>query len=403
MKVLHVIHGYPPYYMAGSEIYTYHLTKELSKYVDIFVFTRIENQFENSYIPFDEVTGRVRVRAINKPNRDYSLKDKYLDRKLDETFINFVKETRPDIVHIGHLSHLSTNIVNIAKEEFNLPVIFTIHDFWLYCLRGQMIDPLLNICEFPSDKSCFNCLKYHFKEILIDDINEYKEHMGRVIKNIDLFLSPSKFLKKFFENNGISNDNIIYSPYGFNKNAINYKNLVYTTHSKINFGFTGRIVPTKGIKILLKAFNKIDNYNAQLLIFGDTGAHEKYLKWYANEKVIFKGGYNHTEVNKVLQQIDILIVPSIWYENSPLVIQEAFLAGTPVIASSFGGMAEIVKDNINGLTFKVGNVDDLKNKMKIILEDPTILNKLKPNRDSVRSIEDDASNMLSLYRDLLKK
>ncbi|MHA1426775.1 MAG: hypothetical protein ACTSQI_12380 [Candidatus Helarchaeota archaeon] len=83
MKIIHVIHRYPPYYMAGSEIYTYYLTKELSKYLNIFVFTRIENQFENSYIPFNEVISRVRVRAINKPNRDYSLKDKYLDRKLE--------------------------------------------------------------------------------------------------------------------------------------------------------------------------------------------------------------------------------------------------------------------------------------------------------------------------------
>ncbi len=402
VRILHVIHRFPPYYMAGSEIYTYHLTKELAKYADIFVFTRIENPFENSYLAFDENEGDIRIRRINKPRRDYSLNDKYLDEKIDKAFVQFVKEIKPDLLHVGHLSHLSTNIINIAKEEFNIPIIFTIHDFWLYCLRGQLLDPSLNICSQINEKHCFNCLKSYYKSIDFKDFQEYKHHMDHVIKNIDLFLSPSLFLKQFFEKNGVPHTKIHYSPYGFKKEAIEYQNKQYTPTSEIKFGFTGRIIPAKGIDLLLKAFSKL-NYNAKLLVFGELNSLVKYLKWYGNSKVIFRGAYDNGMINEVLQQIDILVVPSIWYENSPLVIQEAFLAGIPVITSNIGGMAELVQDGKNGLTFKVGDVDDLRAKMELLLENPTRLNLIKPLRENVRSIQDDAQNILSLYKELLKK
>jgi len=226
--------------------------------------------------------------------------------------------------------------------------------------------------------------------------------MDHVIKNIDLFLSPSLFLKQFFEKNGVPHTKIHYSPYGFKKEAIEYQNKQYTPTSEIKFGFTGRIIPAKGIDLLLKAFSKL-NYNAKLLVFGELNSLVKYLKWYGNSKVIFRGAYDNGMINEVLQQIDILVVPSIWYENSPLVIQEAFLAGIPVITSNIGGMAELVQDGKNGLTFKVGDVDDLRAKMELLLENPTRLNLIKPLRENVRSIQDDAQNILSLYKELLKK
>ena len=388
--------------MAGSEVYTDNLARELSKHTEISIFTRIENPFENSYTYFDENGGSIRIRRINKPNRDYSLKDKYLDETIDDAFLSYVKQVNPDIIHIDHLSHLSTNIVQIAKEEFDLPIIFTIHDFWLFCCRGQLIDPFKIICGGPSEENCFNCLKNLLRDISLEDIRDYQDHMRNVINQIDLFLSPSMFLKRFFENNGVPDSKIIYSPYGFNKDAIKYKNKQYDSSSKINFGFLGRIIPEKGIDILLKAFCSSLGGNSKLLIFGDNGSVRNYLDWYANANVVFKGGFDNRDINQVLQQIDVLVVPSIWYENSPLVIQEAFLAGIPVITSNIGGMAELVKDGINGLTFEVGNIDDLRNKIQHIQNNPTILNEIKPSRNDVRSIEEDALNIHSLYQELCK-
>ncbi|MHA1278427.1 MAG: glycosyltransferase family 4 protein [Candidatus Helarchaeota archaeon] len=401
MKVLHVIHGYPDYYMAGSEIYTYHLTKELSKYIDITVFTRIENKFEKAYKFWDEKKNSITIRRINKPYRDYSLKDKYLDEKIDDAFVKYLRKTKPDIIHVGHLSHLSTNIIKIVKDDFNLPIIFTIHDFWLHCIRGQMITPELKICTYPNDEACLKCLKILLKDITLKDIREYRRHMAQIIEKIDLFLSPSKFMKNFFEKAGVPSSKIKYSRYGLQTETINYLKREYDEHSKITFGFIGRIVPTKGIRLLLEAYQQLNSNNSVLLIFGEVGSNRKYLSKYSNKDTFFKGSFDNSVINQVLEQIDVLIVPSIWYENSPLVIQEAFLAGIPVITSNLGGMSELVQNGVNGITFEVGNITDLKNAMAQIIDNPKILNNLKPSPSGVNSIKQDAKNLLSIYEDLL--
>ena len=71
------------------------------------------------------------------------------------------------------------------------------------------------------------------------------------------------------------------------------------------------------------------------------------------------GEFKHSRIAEIFSEIDVLVVPSVWYENSPLVIQEAFLAGTPVIASDIGGIPELVKDKENGLLFKANDDNDL--------------------------------------------
>lgn len=403
MRILQVIHGFPPYYMAGSEVYTYNLTKELAKRDEVFVFTRIENPFENSYAFYDENIDGVYIRRVNKPLRDYTFEDKYLDEKMDTVFREYIQKIEPDIIHFGHLSHLSTNLVNIAKEELRVPIIYTIHDFWLFCYRGQLVDNSHNICTGPSDENCYGCASGTFrKAVSKEDVETYRRHMTKVINNIDIFLCPSLFLKEFFENNGVPTEKIILSKYGFPANNIRYKQKKFTDTSKINFGFIGRVTPVKGIKLLLEAFSKLKDTNSRLLIFGESGGYMRYLEKYANQSVEFMGVFKNWEIGEVLNQIDVLVVPSIWYENSPLVIQEAFMAGIPVITSDIGGIKELVEDGKDGFTFRMGDTESLQSVMERITTNPTILNNLCPNPQKVRTIEDDAWGVRVAYEEVLK-
>ena len=100
--------------------------------------------------------------------------------------------------------------------------------------------------------------------------------------------------------------------------------------------------------------------------------------------------------------MDVLIVPSVWYENSPLVIQEAFLAGVPVITSDIGGMKELVEDGNDGFLFNVGNSDSLRKVLQGIISNPTVLNELEIRPSKVRSIEDDARSVMKLYEKVMK-
>lgn len=385
--------------MAGSEVYTYNLCQELKKHNEVSVFTRIENPYEDPYTCFDEEYHGLNVRRVNKPQRDYTLADKYLDSQMDSVFEEFLKETKPDVVHFGHLSHLSTNLPKIAKQK-GYPVIYTLHDFWLKCYRGQLIKPNLQICTGPSDKNCLECVRSTFKEKWgIEDVEAYRQHMDDVILHIDRLLSPSKFLLDFYRSNGVEENKLIFSKYGFNKDIIQTKEKTYTRDSNISFGFMGRVIPVKGIKVLLESFRELDK--SELHIFGSVGGQRVFLEKYVDERVFFDGPFDNWTINAVLNRIDVLIVPSIWYENSPLVIQEAFIAGIPVITSNIGGMAELVEDGVDGFTFDVGDKDDLNGIMKKVEDNPEILNDLKVSNEKVRSIQEDTKFIQQIYREML--
>jgi len=393
MRVLKVIHGFPPDYMAGSEVYSYHLVKELiSQKIETFVFTRVENEFDDNYKIYNEEFEDINIQRVNKPKKDYLYEDKFYDDKLDKIFKEYLESINPDIVHFGHLSHLSTNLIKIVKE-FNIPIVYTIHDFWLYCVKGQMINQDGIICEDPSVENCTKCSNYVVNTKQVEDSTK---HMKNIIDLVDVFVSPSHTLKDFFINQGIAKNKIKYLKYGFNTKKIIYNKKVFTENSKINFGFMGRVIPTKGIKVLVDSFKKLPN--EQLSIYGNIGIQKRFLK---TKNIIFKGAYDNNNINEVLNDIDVLIVPSIWYENAPLVIQEAFLAGIPVITSDIGGMEELVKNKINGFTFNVGSSEELMILIKNISNNPIILNHLESSRNIVVDIEDDAKEIINIYEKLL--
>jgi glycosyltransferase involved in cell wall biosynthesis len=393
MRVLKVIHGFPPDYMAGSEVYSYHLVKELLKQdIETFVFTRVENEFDDNYKIYNENFEDINIQRINKPKKDYLYEDKFYDDKLDKIFKEYLESVKPDIVHFGHLSHLSTNLIKIVKK-FNIPIVYTIHDFWLYCVKGQMINQNGIICENPSVDNCTKCSNYVVDSVQVENSTK---HMRNIINLVDVFISPSHTLKNFFMDQGINENKIKYLKYGFNTKKIIYNKKIFTNNSKINFGFMGRVIPTKGIKVLVDTFKKLPN--EKLSIYGNIGIQKRFLE---TKNIIFKGAYDNNNINEVLNDIDVLIVPSIWYENAPLVIQEAFLAGIPVITSDIGGMAELVKDKINGFTFKVGSSEELMILIKNISNNPIILNNLVSSRNIVVDIEDDVKEIIKIYEELI--
>ncbi len=402
LKIFIIIHGFPPYYMAGSEVYTFNKCIELSKEHEVIVFTRIEDEFQKPYKVVESIEYGIKIIRVNKPGRDYTFRSKYEDFRMVEIFQENLKKIQPDVVHINHLSHLTVSIIDIV-DEIQIPIIFTLHDFWMMCIRGQLIRDDSTLCTSPTLERCKICnMKYFTSEIQSNhEIQRWIKTLSRVNHKIDLFIAPSKFLRKIYINYGISKDKIIHMDYGFDKSLINEVKKRYST--KLRFGFLGRIIPIKGISLLIDAFNRIDPFKAVLNIYGKIPASLPFLKERGHKSSInFKGSYNYKNISSILSNIDILVVPSLWYENSPLVIHEAFLAKIPVITSDLGGMAELVSNGKNGLLFEPGNVEDLANKMNVFIKDPDLIKKLS-QETYVRSIQEDVKEIKKLYFMLLNK
>jgi glycosyltransferase involved in cell wall biosynthesis len=319
---------------------------------------------------------------------------------LESEFEMFLDRYDPEIIHFGHLNHLSTAMVLQAKER-GIPVIFTLHDFWLICPRGQFLMGDFSICDERDDRKCAKCLsKWVPKKEALAEICRRMRYLKKVMSGVDLFIAPSRFLMDKFIEFGVPENRIIYSDYGFDTSRFN--GFKKNKSKNVRFGYIGTHIRSKGVNVLIDAFNQIDRNDVELKIYGRPIKDTVYLEsMIRNNGAEFTGAYDNRDVAKVLAGLDAIVVPSIWYENSPLVIHEAFLARIPVIASNRGGMAEYVHHMENGLLFDLGDSNDLADKILMLAENRELISELGENAPPVKSIEEHAEEIVGIYDQFL--
>jgi len=369
----------------------------------------------------------------------------YKNNAIAEKFGEVLDQIKPDIVHIQHLLYLSTKIIEEAQKR-KVPVVFSLHDYWLICPQGQLLRHNRIACDGNNNSECINCIlhqlsikksvfsTYYFLERYVSEfllqlfkniylsycklsfltknkalslIEERIDYMENTCSKIDLFVSPSKFLKRRFIEFGIPEDKIVFSPHGFDLD--NFKILKKIPSNKLRFGFIGNLLPAKGVHILIESLNKIKNNNVELKIYGQAMSYKGMLGNYLhhikkitkNKNIRFMGGFDNRNITKVFQEIDVLVVPSIWYENSPLVVQESFATKTPVIASRIGGIPELVDDGVNGLLFDPNDPDNLYKKINLIIENPSLIEQIRQNIKPPKSIEENAREIEEIYNKLI--
>ena len=409
LRILKIIHGYPPNYNAGSEVYSQSIVNELKKKHQITVFTREENE----YIP------DFNFRNEHKENVDFVYvnmarsKDGYSHQLFNLRFENFLKETRFDIAHIGHLNHLSIGIIDVLHKS-KIPIVLTLHDFWLMCPRGQFLQRnfdgknLFNLCDKQVNSECaINCYSMYFahdkmsveqslvyecapsEKVGNDNLSDIgywtnwidtrMNAMKRICEKIDLFVAPSRYLmNRFVSDFVIPKEKIMYLDYGFPTQYL--LPIEPKTNGVFTFGYIGTHIPSKGINVLIEAFAKLKG-NSKLKIFGrEQGQNTQALKAMAKlskNEIEFCGEYiNQNLATTVFNHVNCIVVPSIWTENSPLVIHEAQQCRIPVITANIGGMAEYVEHQINGLQFEHRNAESLSHQMQWALENQDSMKKL---------------------------
>ncbi|MCK4353153.1 glycosyltransferase family 4 protein [candidate division WOR-3 bacterium] len=420
MRILFIIHEFLPRYQGGSEIYLYRLAKALQE--------RGHKTYVYTYGDFDEETvfNGIEVKRVSHNHKrrwiKYTTKIKKLlsllprlrDEFIEIDFKNQLRLKKPDIVHIHHLINLSPRIIEIVKKA-GIPLVITLHDYWFMCYKAQLIKPSFKKCKGPLflGLNCPFCLTprpkffqfiYPFLALIFIYRNLYLRYS---LKKADIVTSPSNFLRENFIQYGVSKDRIIHLNYGTNEKL--FKNIRPRRKNKIIFAFIGAILPHKGVHVLINAFNKLKTKNVELHIYGDFSSHPERMRYFQIlrdlspvETIEFKGPFNNNEIANILSKIDVLVVPSIWCENSPLVIHEAFMAGVPVIASNIGGIPEMVKDGVNGLLFESGNVGALSAKLKQVIENPSLLNEWRKNIRPIKTIKENVLELERIYRKMLK-
>lgn len=399
MKVLKVIHGYPMRYNAGSEVYSQTLCQGLADRHEVHVFTREEDPFAPDYRlrkEQDPDDARITLHLVNNPR----LKDRYRAEGVDQRFAEVLAEVQPDVVHVGHLNHLSTSLLKEAANR-GIPIVYTLHDYWVMCPRGQFMqtlpeDPedLWAACDGQEDRKCAErCYARYFSgapEEYEADVAYWQgwvkrrmAHLREMAELVDVFIAPARYLLDRYRHDfGLPERKLIYLDYGFDKKRSANRSRVQ--ESEFTFGYIGTHIPAKGIHDLIRAFGRLAG-KARLRIWGrPRGQETAALKDIAAslpaeiaDKIEWMPEYRNQDiVRDVFDRVDAIVVPSVWVENSPLVIHEAQQARVPVITANTGGMAEYVHHEVNGLLFEHRSFAALAQQMQRFVDAPDLAARL---------------------------
>ncbi|MCX5704049.1 MAG: glycosyltransferase family 4 protein [Candidatus Omnitrophica bacterium] len=449
MKILHIAHAFPPHNTAGVEVYTHTLCRQLAHNHRVYVFHRISQPEQKEYTLRHIEKEGIGIFSINNTFRYcYSFVDLYANEKITEDLIKVIDEMSPDVVHVQHIAFLSATVIKKIKQR-NIPVVLTLHDYWYMCpkwhgLRNNL-QPCTKFGRSQFDSECLSCISelLHLKrdskiiyaflkkilplniltrckaayfsavglrknDISINKLYERASEMKHLLNMVDILLAPSEFVRNKYIEFGIPPEKINLLRFGIAGSLANDKQI--KNKHRLCFGFIGTVLPAKGVDVLIEAFNDIRNPNVELRIYGDLRPYlgfERYpgylKKIVRNKNILFMGGFDHQKIASVFHEIDVLVVPSLWEENSPLVIQEAFASGTPVIGSRIGGIPELVTDGVSGLLFTPGDSQGLREKLEYLTDNPEIIQKFKENMPKAKNIQEHAREIEEIYAHLIGK
>lgn len=449
MRILLTVHQFLPKRSSGTEVLTRDTGLEmLSRGHEVHVLTTDPDATGSSMNVSHEEYGYqgLNVHALKVPRRGSpgeKIRDEYDNELVAEHVRRYVHRIRPDAVHIFHLLRLSGSVIEVFRD-LGVPVVFTPTDFWSICVRVTLMKPSGELSTGPDDISS-NCLECRGVERLlppeeIPDTSDKKamyrtiaeralaqsenEHPQMVlvramldrtrflrenINAVDAILAPTELMYKTLIANGIERDLITVSPYGLDISTFHRVRESRSYSENLRIGYIGAINPQKGLHILLEAFKMLPKeYGATLRICGDLRAWPDYAqRVYAqagsDSQINFAGTFPNEKMADELDKIDVLVVPSVWYENAPLVIYSALASGIPVVASNQDSIEEIVDDNKDGLLFKSGNPGDLARQLKRLITEPGLLAQLGGDARKVRTVEDMVDEILDLYESLQRK
>jgi glycosyltransferase involved in cell wall biosynthesis len=303
-------------------------------------------------------------------------------------FRRFLEHLKPDVVHFHHYVQLGVELVSETRRTLpDAKILLTLHEFWAMCHReGLMMKTNQQLCAEASPRNCHGCFPDHSPEDFLLRNRFIQSHLS----GVDHFITPSEFLRQRYIKWGLPADRIhmIENGQAFGLKPAQDPSGSHPAH---HFAFFGQINRWKGLDVLLEAMRIVLERrpeDAPLPMLNIHGANlenqSKEVREALEEKledlqphVQFHGPYRKQDLQALMDGIGWVIVPSVWWENSPLVIQEAFSLGRPVIASNIGGMAEKVHHNVDGLHFRARDPAALAGVLERALDDPELWPRLR--------------------------
>ena len=450
-SILFAIHDFLPRHRAGSEIYAAALAAELAKTHHVTVLCA-------EYDParrHGEVTWRVYdgVPVVEVVNNwiGQSFEDSYRPALINERIGQVLDAVQPDVVHVHNLLNLSLDLPAMARAR-GIPVVATLHDYTLVCPSGGQRVHLAesHLCETIDTARCARCFRESpfyaqlsvgaiasaapgglvqrvaglarrafpvlvsraataarrlpMVEVTPPLMDARLVRAKQTFEDIDEFVAPSKSIAEEFVRLGVDATRLEVSGYGHTPVQAAE---VRRPRTPLRIGFLGTIAWHKGVHVIIDAVKDLPPSAVELRIFGSTAVAPDYVATLRQRAtglpVRFEGPFDSGQVADVCASIDVMVVPSLWPENAPLVIQEASLAGVPVIGARMGGIPEFVREGENGWLFDPRRPVELTTILRDLVRRPDEVARRAASSPPIRTMQDDARAWEGRYRRVIAR
>ena len=450
LRILHAIHDFLPRHRAGSEIYAFELARTLAARHHVHVLCAdYDPARSHGHVTWRLHEGLPVVEVVNNWVCE-SFVETYRPPAIGTALEHVLRAVQPDVLHIHNLLNLSFDLPAMARASGAM-VVATLHDYTLVCASGgqRIHQAEQHVCDVIDTARCARCFRQspfypqmsvgravapapgalgrlavgvaqrypqlarraagaarHVTGLAVTaaDIDRRLEAAKHVFAHVDLFVAPSASLAAELVALGLDSSKVQVSDYGFAPLTPRPRP---ARSGPLRIGFVGTLVWHKGVHILVDAVRRLPPDSYALTIFGDVNVFPDYaarLRQMADgQPVTFAGGFDRRAVDDVYAQCDVLVVPSLWLENSPLVIHEAFMAGVPVVGARMGGIPGLVEHGVNGLLYDARSPDDLAGALRQLIDRPALLQELARRLPAVKSIGQDAAEWEAIYSALLRR
>lgn len=463
-RVLLTVHKFFPDHRAGTEVLTLKVAQELqARGYETLVVTADPPDLDARHSSGEDfaeyVHDGIKVHVVREPLRlrGYTFSHEHNHPQVGEHFAKVLQQFQPDLVHLFHCQNLSAQVVHQAHRQ-SIPVVASLTDFWFVCPVVQLKRPDGALCRGPKNMAtncltCYTPALFPPQEQISEALEKKLPAVAKILKQlpkpleeaavsacsaafvgaklpqavaatmsrpqylrdagelIETIMVPTELMRDIFVENGFTPSRIRKVPFGLDTEPLEpFQNK--TASHEIRIGFIGTIFEHKGLDTLISAFHLLPaNSRAVLKIYGDPQQFPEYSatvqQLAANganaSKIEFLGTFPNSKLGAILQELDVLVVPSRWYENTPLVIQSAFATKTPVMATDLGGMSELVKHDKNGLLFTVNDAQSLKQQLLRIINEPQLLPRLREGIAPERTVRQMVDDIESVYETVLNR
>jgi GT2 family glycosyltransferase/glycosyltransferase involved in cell wall biosynthesis len=396
LRVVHLVHGWPPEQHAGTELYAYWLAGRQRARHHVAVYTRGADPSRAEGEAVESVDRGVRVRRVtNRFTARHPLRRNAVSHPaLDRDFERFLRDESPHLLHVHHLAGHAFSLVRVARR-LGIPIVMQLQDWWALCARVNLFRPDGTRCAGPAPAKCARCVTLTRVPMANRVVHALRRRAARAaLHECDAFIAGSEAIRHDY--GFLAPVHVI--PYGVAIGAPAAPRPAATR--PIRFGYVGSIAPHKGVHVAVDAMRGIDPADAVLRVWGDGSAFPDYA---AGMTHVLQGTFREEEKGRVFASMDVLLVPSIGLESFGLAAREAMASGVPVIASEGGALSEMFAPGTCGELFPAGDAAALRAIIRRVIDDPAIIARWAARLPQPKSDDAHAEEIERVYRSVLAR